>query len=70
MANWLVRDKLHSSISHAGGKDAIWHQLEVQILFAQQLIHELNNLHDKLVLAKVVSAFEQDRVCSLGILSF
>lgn len=43
-----------------GGKDGVGRQLEVQSYFLQLPIHQSNQLHDELILAKVVTGLEND----------
>lgn len=55
-------DELDHAVEGAGRQDAIGHELEVEILLAQEAIHEGEELDDELVLAQVVAILEDDGV--------
>eukprot|EP00051_Salpingoeca_urceolata_P025049 m.444883 g.444883 ORF g.444883 m.444883 type:complete len:427 (-) comp20300_c6_seq2:1677-2957(-) len=63
---WGAGNKLHQSVIRTCGKYTVRCELEVEVFLFEQLVHECNDLDHELILAQVVSRFENDTVLSPG----
>jgi hypothetical protein len=69
----LAFDELHHAIDWARRKHAVRRHAQVEVLVAQQAIHEREELHHQLVLAQIVAVLENDAVrrrplrCRVGV---
>lgn len=59
-------DELQEPVLDAGGQHPIRRQLQVEILRAHRPIHQLDDLHDQLVLSQVVAQLENRRIVLAG----
>lgn len=58
----LARYELNHAVDRASRKNAVRHELEVEVLLAKEPIHESEELDDELVLSEVVAVLEDDGV--------
>lgn len=56
------RNELDHPVDGARREHAVRHQLEVEVLFAEEAVHEGEELNDELVLSQIVAVLEDDRV--------
>lgn len=56
----LARHKLHHAIDCTGGQHSVRRDLQVEILLAQQAVHEREKLNDELILPEIIAVLEDD----------